>query len=127
MVTKLVDAGRQDVLEDAADETGFEYLCGGRVAGNRSAEITIGLVRSPHHCERVPAHDRRQTLLKAQIARNWRLFVERDCVATGRLGQRAVLERPSLSAFFQSVQHRHGGRGPGPGVNDEASNASGHP
>ncbi len=96
-------------------EPDFEDLRRRGVAGDVSAELAVRLVRAHDHRQRVPSHDRRETLLDGEIARIRALVLDRHGIAIG--GKRLLVRRDAdlLRTGEQPLDQEQGARRPGGG------------
>ncbi len=85
-------------------EADLEQVRGGGVARDMPAELGVGAVRTHHHGERVPAHDRRDALLELEVAGKRRLVGQRNRVLVGRVEHRRQRHAPRARMVEQLAQ-----------------------
>ena len=85
-------------------EADLEQIRRRSVAGNMAAQLGISAVGSHHHRQRIPAHDRGQTLLDLEIAGKLRLVDEVDAIAVRRVEHRRQLHPAPARMIQQAAQ-----------------------
>ncbi|MNT40719.1 hypothetical protein D3C72_1770510 [compost metagenome] len=69
------------------------------IARNMPSELAVCLVRTDHHCQRIPAHQRSEPLLDGQVAGESRLLLHRDRVDIRSSQFRAPPDMPLACEF----------------------------
>ena len=98
--------GAKEVVEAHLEQVGRRGI-----AGDVAAQLTLPRIGAHHHRQRVPAHHGSQALLDLEVAREGRLFVQRDGVQVRRLPLRLPGQGVAAGLVLQRGEDESGALG----------------
>ncbi len=93
-------------------EADFEQVGRRGVARDVAAELGVRTVGAHHHCERIPAHDRRDAALELEVAGKLRLIGKRHRVPVRGIEHRRQRHAPQARVIEQPAQEKGGALAP---------------